>query len=70
MPRARNIKPALFKNNVLAKEPHAVTLLFIGLWTLADKAGRLEDIPERVHAELFPYKRDVDLDVNRYLTVL
>ena len=32
-----------------------VRLLFIGLWTLADKEGRLEDRPKRIKAELFPY---------------
>ena len=56
MPRARNIKPGFFKNEVLAGlKPH-VRLLFIGLWTLADREGRLEDRPARIKAELFPYE--------------
>lgn len=56
MPRARNIKPGFFKNEVLASLDAKDRLLFIGLWTLADKAGRLEDRPRRIKAEIFPYE--------------
>lgn len=68
MPRARNIKPALFKNELLGEADPMLTLLFIGLWTLADREGRLEDRPKRIWAELFPY-RDCR-DINGYLTEL
>ena len=61
MPRARNIKPAFFKNENLAELPFETRLLFIGLWSLADKAGRLEDRPKRVKMELFAAD-DVDVD--------
>lgn len=37
------------------------TLLFEGLWILADRAGRLEDRPLRIKAEVFPY-RDANVD--------
>jgi hypothetical protein len=30
-------------------------ILFIGLWCLADKEGRLEDRPKRIKIEIFPY---------------
>ncbi len=36
-------------------------LLFAGLWTLADREGRLEDRPRRIEAEVFPYF-DIDID--------
>ena len=36
-------------------------LAFIGLWTLADKEGRLEDRPRYIKANLFPYE-DADMD--------
>ncbi len=36
-------------------------LLFIGLWTLADRLGRLKDRPKRIKAELFPWD-DCDVD--------
>lgn len=68
MARARNIKPALFKNELLGQADPIVSLLFVGLWTLADKKGILEDRPLRIKAELFPYREKLDL--NRYLTVL
>lgn len=68
MPRARNIKPGFFKNEDLGTADPFVALLFVGLWTLADKAGILEDRPLRIRAELFPYREK--FDVNRYLTVL
>lgn len=55
MARIRTIKPGFFKNEQLADLPMTARLLFIGLWTLADKEGRLEDRPKRIKAELFPY---------------
>lgn len=68
MARSRNIKPGFFENEILGVQDPLVCLLFIGLWTLADKAGVLEDRPVRIKAQLFPYRES--LDVNGYLTVL
>jgi hypothetical protein len=59
--RARNIKPGLFKNEVLGVADPLYTLLFEGLWLLADREGRLEDRPLRIKAELFPYRDGVDV---------
>lgn len=61
MARARNIKPAFFKNEELAELPFEYRLLFIGLWTMADREGRLEDRPKRIRMEVFPAD-DVDCD--------
>jgi len=55
MARARNIKPGLFKNELLVEQSLFVRLLFVGLWTLADREGRIEDRPKRIKLELFPY---------------
>ncbi len=55
MARARNIKPAFFKNEALAECSPLARLLFAGLWCLADREGRLEDRPKRIRAELLPY---------------
>lgn len=61
MARARNIKPGFFKNEDLAELNPETRLLFIGLWTLADREGRLEDRPKRIKAELFAFDSfDVD----------
>ena len=68
MARARNIKPSFFKNEILGEADPLLGLLFISLWTLADKAGRLEDRPLRIKAETFPYRENID--INGYLTQL
>lgn len=52
--RARNIKPGFWKNEDLVEVPFEYRLLFIGLWMLADREGRLEDRPKRIKMELFP----------------
>lgn len=65
--RARTLKPGFFKNEQLAELPMAARLLFAGLWCLADRAGRLEDRPRRIKAELFPYD---DLDIEPLLQAL
>lgn len=61
MARARNIKPSLFTNEILGVGHPLCTLLFQGLWLLADRDGRLEDRPLRIKAEIFPY-READVD--------
>jgi hypothetical protein len=55
MARARNLKPGFFKNETLAECSPLARLLFSGLWCLADRAGRLEDRPKRIRAEVLPY---------------
>ena len=67
MARARNIKPGFFKNFDLADCGPMAQLLFAGLWTLADKEGRLKDQPRFIKAEIFPY---YPADVNGELTKL
>jgi hypothetical protein len=54
MARARNIKPAFFSNELLAELQAFDRLLFVGLWCLADREGRIEDRPKRIKMELFP----------------
>jgi hypothetical protein len=55
MARTRNIKPGFFKNEELAECDPLARILFAGLWTIADREGRLEDRPKRIKAELLPY---------------
>ncbi len=45
MPRARNIKPGFFESEDPAKVGYPQRLLWIALWTLADREGRLECRP-------------------------
>lgn len=65
MARARNIKPGFFENEELVELPFATRLLFIGLWTIADREGRLEDRPKRIKMSLFPADNlDIDEALN------
>lgn len=54
MARSRNIKPGFFRNADLAELPVEARLLFIGLWTIADREGRLKDRPKQIKMEIFP----------------
>lgn len=62
MARARNIKPGFFRNADLVELSFEARLLFIGLWTIADRDGRLEDRPKQIKMELFPAD-NMDCDV-------
>lgn len=62
MPRARNIKPSLFKNEILGEADPLITILFTGLWCLADREGRMEDRPKRIKVEVFPYRDGINVD--------
>ena len=55
MARARNIKPGFFLNDALAECDPLARLMFAGLWCIADRAGRLEDRPKRIKAEVLPH---------------
>ncbi len=55
MARIRMIKPEFFDDPDLADVSAMARLFFIGLWTQADKAGRLVDDPRRLKARIFPY---------------
>jgi len=61
MSRIRTIKPEFFLNDELAELSPLTRLLFIGLWTLADCKGRMEDRPKRIRAQLHPFD-DGDTD--------
>lgn len=65
--RARNVKPGFFQNEQLAELPFEARLLFVGLWCLADREGRLEDRPRRIKMHVFP--ADI-IDVEPLLTGL
>jgi hypothetical protein len=61
MARSRNIKPGFFTNDELAECSPYARLLFAGLWTIADKEGRMEDRPKKVKALVLPFD-NVDCD--------
>lgn len=55
MARIRTIKPAFFTSEDVAEVSIPARLLFVGLWTEADKLGRLEYRPKQIKARLFPH---------------
>ncbi|NBW16290.1 MAG: hypothetical protein EBR82_50750 [Caulobacteraceae bacterium] len=55
MARTRSIKPSFFSNDILAECEPMARLLFAGLWTIADRDGRMEYRPKRIKGALFPY---------------
>jgi hypothetical protein len=70
MARARLIKAEFFRNEVLGHLPPLARLTFVGLWTLADREGLLQDRPGRIKVDLFPYDLTVtDDEIDGYLEV-
>ena len=57
MARIRTIKPDFFLDEGVAELPMEARLGFIGLWTQADKEGKLENRPKMLKAVIFPYDR-------------
>lgn len=57
MARIRMIKPEFFDDPDAAGLTPLARLFFIGLWTQADREGRLVDDPRRLAARLFPYEK-------------
>jgi len=53
--RTRALRPGFFTNDTLGAMRPVVRLLFAGLWTIADRAGRLEDRPLKIQAAVLPY---------------
>lgn len=69
MARSRILKPGFFSNEDLAALSFEARLCFAGLWTLADREGRLEDRPKRIDAALFPYDQVDIVAILEALTV-
>lgn len=65
--RIRSIKPEYFKHDGLGSLSPVTRILFIGLWCMADCAGRLEDRPKRIKVEVLPYD---DVEIEKPLTEL
>jgi hypothetical protein len=61
VPRIRQIKPVFFIDDDLACCSRDARFFFVGLWVLADRAGRLEDRPARMKAQIFPYDADITI---------
>lgn len=62
MARIRQIKPVFFLDEDLANCCLEARLLYIGLWTIADREGILENRPARIKAQIFPYDDKITRD--------
>jgi hypothetical protein len=60
--RIRQLKPSFFTDEDVAELTPWARLLFQGLWTIADKKGRLEERPAYIRIQVFPYD---DLEGNK-----
>lgn len=67
--RARNIKPDFFRDAELAEVTVETRYLFIGLWCLADRGGKLKDQPKQIRFEVFPETKTKD-DIETMLKLL
>jgi hypothetical protein len=67
MPRARNIKPGFFESDDPAKVGYPQRLLWIAMWTLADKEGRLEYRPTRLKKYAFGFDPATVEDVAQWV---
>jgi hypothetical protein len=65
--RRRDIDPGFFSSDQVVACSMAARLLFIGLWTLADREGRLRDEPSRIRRQIFPDDR---VDIEKLLVEL
>lgn len=54
MARIRTIKPEFWSDEKLSECSLSARLTFVGLWTFADDAGRLEFQPARIRMQIYP----------------
>ncbi len=69
MARRRNISPEFFTDSEIGRLSLPARLLFIALWCLADRRGRLKLDTKELWVKVFPYDRDL-LDVDPFLEEL
>src|SRR3990167_412326 len=55
MARIRTIKPDFFLDSELSKLDPRVRLFFIGIWTKADKAGRVKEDQNKLKVQILPW---------------
>ena len=53
-PRIRSIKPAFWADQTIQRQELGVRLTFIGLWSHADDAGRIEGDPVLLRSRIHP----------------
>jgi hypothetical protein len=59
--RIRSLKPSFFMSESVGAVSFAARLLFAGLWTLADREGRLVWKPRTIKAQIFPHDDGLEI---------
>jgi hypothetical protein len=66
-PRIRTIKPETWADEKIGTLSRDARLLFVGLITMADDAGRLRGMPAAILGHAFPYDQDAPSLLERWL---
>lgn len=70
-PRIRSIKPEVWKDEAVGEVSREARLLFIGLITMVDDAGRMRAAPAAIIGHVYPLDEDVTpAKVRRWLDEL
>lgn len=67
MARSRMLKPEFFSDKKITSLNVWARLLFAGMWTIADRRGRMKDNAKTIEGDVFP---DEKVNVERFLTEL
>lgn len=68
--RIRTLKPYMWEDEKIGQVTRDARLLFIGLITMADDAGRFRAVPTVIVGHVFPYDRDALRKVDKWLDEL
>lgn len=60
--KTRQIKPEFFQSEQVASVSFEARLMFVGLWTIADRDGKFEDKPPVIRGLLFSHDETLDSD--------
>lgn len=61
--RNRQLHPEFFQDEKIASLKPYSRLLFTGLWCIADREGRLYDIPMVIHGLIFPFEPKFKIEI-------
>lgn len=69
-PRIRSLKPEMWADEKIGQISRDARLLFVGLITMADDAGRLRGMPAGILGHVFPYDTDALRKLDGWLSEL
>lgn len=60
--RSRVVREPFWTDSRLGRVSTDARLLFLGLWGIMDRCGRLEGDPLRIRVQVFPYDAQIDVE--------